>query len=190
MHSPRSAFARARTAFHDGGAAFHDSAAGLVDGQQWIDCLHCGRAQSIARRAITITCKFCNKTLRLEPVSIATHHARRHIETCATVTIEKTGDVFADDILCGSLVLRGRLRGNVVSRGPVTIEAEAELRGDVTAPALSVGEGAVIEGDYRIGNSELRTEGRETDKYGTGFPGLCNLAQSSVLGTQSLAPSG
>jgi hypothetical protein len=156
MQRPHLSLNRAAAAFRDGGAACRDDAASIGDGQQWIDCLHCGKTQPIARRAINVTCKFCNKTLRLEPVSINSHHARRHIETCATVTVEKGGDVFADQILCGSLVVRGRMRGNVVSRGPVTIEADAELRGNVTAPSLAVGEGAVIEGDYRIGlNTEV-----------------------------------
>jgi cytoskeletal protein CcmA (bactofilin family) len=55
----------------------------------------------------------------------------------------------------------------VESQGPVLIGPEAEVKGDVTAPTLAVGAGAVLEGQYAIGaksdsqgNVESRQESR------------------------------
>jgi cytoskeletal protein CcmA (bactofilin family) len=45
-------------------------------------------------------------------------------------------------VQCGGLIVRGKLKGSVVSRGPVLVGPEAEIKGDVTAPALAVGAGA------------------------------------------------
>lgn len=127
--------------------------------RQTIHCLHCLRPQQVSARAITLTCKFCNKPLKVEPLVISQYQARRVIETCGCLTVEKHGNVFSDRVLCGSLVARGRIRGNIISFGPVLVGPEAHIRGNITAPSLAVGEGAVLEGNYRIG--EAREENLE-----------------------------
>jgi hypothetical protein len=119
--------------------------------RQTIVCLYCGKPQEIGRRALTITCKFCNKSLKLEDLAFKSYEARRAIETCGVVTVEKKGNVVSDRIICGGLIVRGKLRGNITSRGPVLVGPEAEIRGDVTAPTLAVGAGAVLDGQYSIG---------------------------------------
>jgi Polymer-forming cytoskeletal len=120
--------------------------------RQTIICLHCGKPQEIGRRALTITCKHCNKSLKIEDLAFKAYEARRAIETCGVVTVEKKGNVVSDRIVCGGLIVRGKLRGNITSRGPVLVGPEAEIRGDVTAPTLAVGAGAVLDGQYAIGN--------------------------------------
>jgi cytoskeletal protein CcmA (bactofilin family) len=66
------------------------------------------------------------------------------------VTVEKKGNVITDKILCGGLIVRGKVKGNVTSRGPVLVGPEAEIKGDVTAPTLAVGSGAILDGRYDI----------------------------------------
>ena len=119
-------------------------------------CLHCGKPQEVGRKAMSITCRHCNKSLKLEDLRFKEYQARRVIETCGIVTIEKKGNVVTDRIHCGGLVVRGKVKGLIQSRGPVLVGPEAEIRGDVTAPTLAVGAGAVLEGQYAIGqkNSE------------------------------------
>jgi Polymer-forming cytoskeletal len=116
-----------------------------------IVCLHCGKPQEVGRKAMSITCKHCNKSLKLEDIRFKEYQARRVIETCGIVTIEKKGNVIADKINCGGLVVRGKLKGHIHSRGPVLVGPEAEIKGDVTAPSLGVGAGAMLEGNYQIG---------------------------------------
>jgi len=100
---------------------------------------------------MTITCRYCSKRLQLEDLHFSRYEARRAIETCGIITVERQGTIVADRVHCGGLVVRGKVKGNVLSRGPVLVGPEAEIRGQVTAPAIAVGAGAVLEGDYRIG---------------------------------------
>ena len=121
------------------------------DDAHTISCLYCGKQQEVGRRAMSITCKHCNKSLKLEDVAIKTYEARRHIATCGTVTIEKKGNAVADKISCGGLVVRGKVKGTIESTGPILIGPDAEVKGDVTAPSLAVGAGAILDGKYIIG---------------------------------------
>lgn len=116
-----------------------------------ITCLYCGKTLEIGRKTISVTCKFCHKPLRLEDVAISKYEARRSIDTCGVVTVEKKGHVVADRILCGGAIIRGRVKGNIASRGPVLVGPEAEIKGNVTAPTLAVGPGAILEGRYEVG---------------------------------------
>ena len=100
---------------------------------------------------MSVSCKFCHKRLRIEDVAITHYEARRQIATCGVITVEKSGSAITDSIVCGGLTVRGKVRGAIQSRGPVRIGPEAELKGDVTAPTLAVGAGAVLKGWYAIG---------------------------------------
>src|SRR5271168_561441 len=106
------------------------------DDRLHIDCIYCNQTQSVSRRAIIVTCKHCNKRITIESMTIERYQARRSIETCGSLTVEKDGNVFSDRILCGSLIVRGRVRGNIISHGPVLIGPEAQVKGDLTAPSL------------------------------------------------------
>jgi hypothetical protein len=113
-------------------------------------CLHCGKPQEVGRKAMSVTCRFCSKPLKIEDVKITRYEARRVIETCGTVTIDKKGHVVSD-VRCVSLILKGKLKGDVVSLSKVEVASDAELKGDVTATSLSIEPGAMMEGFYRIG---------------------------------------
>jgi hypothetical protein len=121
------------------------------DERQVVICLYCNKPQEVGRKTLSMTCKFCHKSLRLEDLRFKEYQARRTIETCGIVTVEKKGNVVTDRIQCGGLVVRGKVKGNIQSRGPVLVSPEAEIRGDITAPTLAVGAGAVLEGRYNIG---------------------------------------
>ena len=130
---------------------------------QTITCLDCGKPQAIGKRAMSITCKFCNKSLKLEDMAFKQYEARRAIETCGMVTIEKKGNVtVTDKVLCGGLVIRGKLKGSINSRGPVLVGPEAEIKGDVKAPTLAGGAGAILDGNYKIGDLEKADESAAT----------------------------
>jgi Polymer-forming cytoskeletal len=119
-----------------------------------ITCLHCSQSQPVARKALTVTCKFCHKSLRLEDLPIKDYQARRSVETCGVVTVEKKGQIVADRVLCGGMVIRGKVKAAITSHGPILVGPGAEIKGDVFAPALAVGAGAILEGQYRIGYAD------------------------------------
>ena len=120
------------------------------DDRLTITCLHCDKQQEVGRKAMSITCKFCSKALKLEDVPIKDYQARRVIETVGVVTVDKKGSAIAN-LNVGGLIVRGKVKGNVKSRGPVFVGPEAEIKGDVVAPAIAVGAGAILEGKYEIG---------------------------------------
>ena len=122
-----------------------------IEDRVTVVCLHCGKPQEVGRKAMTVTCQHCYKRLDLKDLNFARYEARRVIETVGVVTVEKKGNVIADKIHCGGLIVRGKVKGNVDSRGPVLVGPEADLIGDGTAPTMAVGAGAVLEGDYRVG---------------------------------------
>jgi hypothetical protein len=123
-----------------------------------VTCLHCGQSQPIARKALSIVCKFCHKSLRMEDLPIKDYQARRSIETCGVVTVEKKGQIVADRVLCGGMVIRGKVKGTIRSAGPVLVGPDAEIKGDVRAPTLAVGPGAILEGQYEIGYPQTPPE--------------------------------
>src|SRR5690348_9580875 len=100
-------------------------APGPADDRQTIVCLYCDKPQEVPRKALTITCKFCNKSLRLEDIRFKEYQARRTIETTGIVTIEKKANVVATQIHCGGLIIRGRVKGEIISRGPIMVGPEA-----------------------------------------------------------------
>ncbi len=128
---------------------------GPSDDRQSIVCFHCGKSQDVGRKAISITCKFCYKPLKLKDEVVKQYEARRAVETVGMVTVEKKGNLVSDRVSCGGLIVRGKMRGHVTSRGPVLVGPDAEIKGDVTAPTIAVGAGAVLEGKYAIGKKSL-----------------------------------
>ncbi len=128
------------------------------DDRHTIACLYCAKPQEVARRAMSITCKFCHKPLKLEDIAIKQYEARRQIATCGVVTVEKKGSAITDSIKCGGLIVRGKVKGVVESHGPVLIGPEAEVKGNITAPTLAVGAGAVLDGHYEIGTKDRADE--------------------------------
>ena len=125
------------------------------DDRSTIVCLYCNKPQEVGRKAMSVTCKFCHKSLKLEDIRYDKYEARRSIDTCGIVTVDKKGTVVADKINCGGLVVRGKIKGTIISRGPVLVGPEAEIKGDVSAPTLAVGAGAILEGKYVIGPQAL-----------------------------------
>jgi len=130
--------------------------------RQAILCLHCGKPQEVGRKAMSVTCKFCSKPLKIEDVKITRYEARRGIEACGTVTIDKKGHVVSD-IRCVNLQLKGKLKGDVVGLAKVEVASDAELKGDVTAGSLNVAPGAMLEGFYRIGHKVANGEAKAED---------------------------
>jgi hypothetical protein len=128
--------------------------------RQTIVCLHCHKPMEVGTRAISAMCKHCGKPLRFEDIHITAYEPKkRAVETYGNIVVEKKGHCNADRIHCGGMIVRGKVTGHVTSGGPVRVGAKAEMKGDVTAPALEVDAGAIMEGRYRIGQDEAAGEG-------------------------------
>jgi len=83
---------------------------------------------------------------------------------CAgTVTIGKHGSVVGD-IEADEVILGGRVSGTVIARRRVVLEGSSALEGDLATGSLLISEGAVFNGNSRMGDDaieKLRSSRRE-----------------------------
>jgi cytoskeletal protein CcmA (bactofilin family) len=85
-----------------------------------------------------------------------------------TVVIGDHADVSAS-IIASTVILQGRVKGDVTARKRVELRAPAKLIGNINTPALVVHEGVLFEGNCSMGAAEGRTE--RSDKRIALFPG-------------------
>jgi cytoskeletal protein CcmA (bactofilin family) len=68
------------------------------------------------------------------------------------LTIAPGGQVEAD-VIAGSVEVEGHLTGNIRATGIVTLSAAASMKGDITAPKVSIRDGAQFRGLVRMDKS-------------------------------------
>ena len=78
------------------------------------------------------------------------------VDTNDTLVIGETGDMKAD-INVGTLICKGQLNGAVVASKKIEMHPASKIKGDIHTPALSIGLGAMLDG-------QLNMTGRESDK--------------------------
>jgi cytoskeletal protein CcmA (bactofilin family) len=72
------------------------------------------------------------------------------IKTSDTLKIGEHAVIEAN-ITCGSAIVKGQVTGNIVARDFITLQTGARVKGDITAPALSMEKGATFDGLSRMG---------------------------------------
>lgn len=117
-----------------------------------VTCTYCDEVTEVAARAMSIFCPHCKKRLILEDFKVKSYHAVREFFTCGDVVIEKNGHVVAA-VKAGKITIKGKVQGDVTSRGTATITKTGSLKGGLCAPALNIEQGASLDGFLRIGPS-------------------------------------
>ena len=75
------------------------------------------------------------------------------VESEGTLVVGREA-VITGQVKVGQLVLGGTMTGDVVAGMRVTLHKTAKFQGTMTTPALSVEEGAVLDGQLCMGNGE------------------------------------
>ena len=119
-------------------------------GTKQIFCTHCGHASEVGKRAMSIFCPKCHKRVILEDLKITSYYAVSEFATSGDVVVERKGFVVAP-IRADKVTVKGRVQGAIEARGWVWVGKMAQLKGDITAPAIFVEEGAAIDGFLCIG---------------------------------------
>ena len=114
-------------------------------------CTHCGKALEVSPKAFSVSCPHCYNRVSIEDHMISSHHAITNIETCGSVAVTPSGDVRAQ-LRVHDLQIEGRLRGNVIANGKVSVSGTARIVGDVYANRLEVRPGAHLSGFFTIGS--------------------------------------
>lgn len=107
-------------------------------------CTHCGGRNEVARRAMSVFCAHCQKRLILEDYNIKSYQAVAGYATCGDVIVHKQGRVAAP-IQAANLTVMGVVQGAVRVRGRVEIAPTGTLTGRVSAPSITVSDGARLE---------------------------------------------
>lgn len=115
-----------------------------------VSCTHCGQYTEAGRRAMSIFCPHCHKRMILENYKIRGYYGVIEFATCGDIVVERTGRVVAP-VKVNKLTVKGSVQGSIDARGKVTIHKTGSIKGDIRAPALSVAQGATLEGFLQIG---------------------------------------
>jgi hypothetical protein len=129
--------------------------------QRTVQCYLCRRRFEISSIAATVSCPGCYKPLLVEDVIVKSYQAVKKIQTCGMITVQKRGRVVAEMIEGHEGVeVLGICHANVVSGRRVRIGPKAELKGNLSAPAVEIDPSAnVLGGFFAIPNAALDMEG-------------------------------
>lgn len=79
-------------------------------------------------------------------------HFRGEIISNDVLIVGETADIQAE-VSVGTLIISGRLKGNIKAAERVELRAPAQIEGTITAPALSIEVGAVFDGTVSMGRA-------------------------------------
>jgi hypothetical protein len=120
-------------------------------------CYHCRTKFDVGGMAMSRPCPHCHKPVLIEDVVVRAYKPVVKLETCGKLIVRKGGRVNAKHIEAQlGIECEGAIHGATVSGGRVLLGKNAEWRGDLDAPSLSVKAGAKILGGYfRIPSNPL-----------------------------------
>ena len=84
-----------------------------------------------------------------EPLTIAGHVSGTIDVSGHPVTVTDSGDVSAD-IVAHTIVVGGNVQGNLLADGRIVVNRTATIAGDLSAPAVSIDDGAVLQGRLEV----------------------------------------
>jgi len=114
-----------------------------------IICTHCGGASEASSRAMSLFCPHCHKRVILENYKIRGYYGVNEFATCGDIVVERAGYVSAP-IKVTCLTVKGKVQGNVIARGCVSVKKTGTLKGNIKAPSLVVEQGGVLTGFVHI----------------------------------------
>jgi len=112
-------------------------------------CTHCDRPIAIPATAMSVSCRHCHQRVIIEDVKIKSYHAVVRLATAGRVEVGKKAQVVAQ-LRVNELVVHGKVKGDVVALGLVSISKRASVVGDVSCRALAIESGAELSGFYRV----------------------------------------
>jgi len=99
--------------------------------------------------AMSRPCPHCHKPVLIEDVVVKAYKPVVKLQTCGRLIVRKGGRVNAKHVEAhGGVQCDGAIHAAVVSGGPVSLGKNAERKGDLDAPSLTVKAGAKVLGGY------------------------------------------
>lgn len=120
--------------------------------QKEIICPHCGNHANVPSTALSTFCIECGNRINLQNYEIRGKF-RGDLDTKGSVYIADDGAV-EGNINTGSLVIAGKLKGDVIADEKVEIKPTAKFYGKIRSPALIASSGAIFVGNLHIGKKK------------------------------------
>jgi cytoskeletal protein CcmA (bactofilin family) len=129
-----------------------------------VQCFECNSAHEVSGTAHSSTCKACGAYIDLEDHKIAGSFSR-NIKTRGDVYLGAKGDLSSSKIICRDAVVQGKMRGNMLCTGRLTVKVQGRLAGTVEAAELVIERGAEVSFSRPVKVSALEIHGRVSGQF-------------------------
>jgi len=121
--------------------------------QRTILCYHCGHAQEVSARAMSLPCSACHRALKVEDLDVKNYLPVTEVLTCGTLHVTPRGRIAARRIHAGQgAKIEGPVDGSLESHALIVMTARAVWRGEsLRCPRLIIEDGAVMNGRVEMG---------------------------------------
>ncbi len=126
-----------------------------------ISCFSCGATQQVSSAAESTQCPKCSSYIDLRDFKIAGAFGRS-IQTQGDVIISSKGDVTSQRILCGGAVIEGKMRGQMVCTGTVTVKAWDKVLGGIEAQKIVIDKKCQVEFSKPLKSPDIEINGKVT----------------------------
>jgi cytoskeletal protein CcmA (bactofilin family) len=122
-----------------------------------IECFECKRKQQVSGAATSTICPECSAHIDLRDYKISSGFSRT-IRTWGDVHLTSKGDLSSSSVTCRSVLIEGKLRGNLYCYGTATINFSGKIPGRLSAGHVIVERKANIHcfRQVRVGSIEIK----------------------------------
>ena len=109
-----------------------------------IRCFQCDHAQTVSSSATSSICPACSSYIDLRDFKIV-NSFNRSIQTQGSVVVTSKGDLSSPKVACGSALIEGKLRGNLLCSGTTQFKFKGKIHGAIDAQHLEILKGSDVE---------------------------------------------
>lgn len=126
-----------------------------------VECFECKAKQEVISAATSTTCPKCSAHLDLRDYKIATSFSRA-IRTHGEVHVTAKGDLSSSNVVCRSALIEGKLRGDMLCTGSVTINYSGKIPGRLSAEHVLVDRKSAVQFFRRVRVKSIEIRGHMT----------------------------
>ena len=124
-----------------------------------LSCFSCGATQQVSSAAESTQCPKCSSYIDLRDFKIGGAFGRS-IQTQGEVIISSKGDVTSQRILCGGAMVEGKMRGQMVCTGTVSIKAQDKVLGGIESARIVIEKKAQVEFSKPLKSPDIEINGK------------------------------
>ncbi len=126
-----------------------------------IECYDCKAKQEVSSAATSTTCPKCSTHIDLRDYKITTSFSRI-LRTHGKIHLSPKGDLSSSNVICRSALIEGKMRGNMLCTGTVTLDFVGKIPGRLIAQHLVVERKARVQFFRRVRVKSVEIRGRMT----------------------------